>query len=232
MKSKIIFLLVALMFLPLGASLFSKEKEKKAPVVTITNPMGGQTSIRNLWMSGTISDPTITRAMIVVNGSAHEFDVKNGQFRYFLVLAPGENLIQVIAENEMGTGRDTVHLFARVPKRDVKVVMTWDTATDIDLHVVDPNKEECYYSHKRTKAGGELDHDDTDGFGPETFLLTNGPSGKYTVKVKYYGGRKGQTRVGIQVVLFEGTSKEERKDYYRILTKSGEFSEVCSFYVE
>ena len=209
-----------------------KPIKQRKPVVNILNPIGGQTSKRSLQVNGTISDPQIKRAIIIINGSANEFDVQNGRFSYFVVLAPGENLIQIVAENAFGVGRDNVCLFASVPKRDVKIVMTWDTATDIDLHVIDPTGEECYYQKRKTKSGGMLDKDDTDGFGPETFLMSNAIFGKYIVKVKYYGGKKGQTRVAIQSVLFEGTAKEQRKTYYRLLTKSGEFSEVCSFFVQ
>lgn len=206
--------------------------EKTKPTVTITAPAGGQSSERMVKVTGTISDAAIARGTIVINGSANEFDTRGGRFEYSVVLAPGENVISIVAENDAGVGRDAVVVYSNVPRRDVKVVMTWDTPTDIDLHVIDPNKEECFYSSKETKIGGQLDHDDTDGFGPETFMLSNAIEGTYVVKTKYYGGSAGQTRVKITVILFEGTPKEERKDYYRLLTRAGEFVEVCSFEVK
>lgn len=206
--------------------------EPQAPTVKITDPSGGQCSTRIVEVRGTISDRNISRAYIVINSSANMFDVANGQFKYSVVLAPGENIIQIIVENEHGVGRDTIAIYSQVPKRDVKILMTWDTATDIDLHVIDPSGEETYYSSKESQIGGQLDHDDTDGFGPETFMLSNAIDGKYIVKSKYYGGSAGQTRVKITVVLFEGTSQESRKDYYRLLSKKSEFVEVCSFHVQ
>ena len=211
--------------------LFASVEPEEPPVVRITTN-GGQFSERIVNVTGTISDRSITRAWIVINSSANPFDVAEGNFSYSVVLSPGENSIQVIAENRDGVGSDCVSIYSIVPKRDVKVVMTWDTPTDIDLHVVDPSGEETYYSSKESKIGGQLDRDDTDGFGPETFMLSNAIGGKYIVKTKYYGGSGGQTRVKITAVLFEGTPKESRNDYYRLLTSNGEFVEVCSFSVK
>lgn len=204
----------------------------EAPVVIISSPAGGQSSERIVNVTGTVSDTKIGRAHIVINSSANMFDVRDGNFSYSLVLAPGENVIQVIAENQYGTGSDTIVIYSKVPKRDVKVVMTWDTPTDIDLHVIDPHQEETFYSSKESKIGGQLDRDDTDGFGPETFTLSNAIEGSYIVKTKYYGGSAGQTLVKITVILFEGTPRESRENYFRILTTASEFVEVCSFVVQ
>ncbi|MBI4612072.1 MAG: DUF2135 domain-containing protein [Planctomycetes bacterium] len=208
-----------------------RAEERPFPTVRIATPKGGVSSERAVTVTGTIADPAISRATIVVNGSANPFDVSNGSFSYLLILAPGDNLIQVVAENETGVGRDAVAIHSVVPKRDVKVVMTWDTPTDIDLHVIDPAGEECFYSSPQSKIGGQLDHDDTDGFGPETFLLSNAIDGTYIVKTKYYGGEGGQTLVVISVILFEGTPDEHREEYRRLLTSEGEFVEVCAFHV-
>ncbi|WP_372365565.1 YfaP family protein [Candidatus Uabimicrobium sp. HlEnr_7] len=223
--------MIIITVLALSCVLYASEQQA-APTVTIKTPNGGQSSKRMVEVSGTISDTNISRAYIVINSSANLFDVSGGQFKYSVVLAPGENVIQILAENEGGLGRDTIVIHSQVPKRDVKILMTWDTATDIDLHVIDPSGEETYYSSKESKIGGQLDHDDTNGFGPETFMLSNAINGKYIVKSKYYGGSDGQTRVKITVVLFEGTSKESRIDYYRLLSKKSEFVEVCSFSVQ
>lgn len=224
--NKVIFFAIGILFSVL------LQAETQVPKVKITDPAGGQCSKRIVIIKGTISDTTITRAYIVINSSSNLFDVKNGIFSYSVVLAPGENIIQIIAENKHGIGRDSIAIYSQVTKRDVKIIMTWDTATDIDLHVIDPAGEETYYSSKESKIGGHLDHDDTDGFGPETFMLSNAIDGKYIVKSKYYGGSNGQTRVKITIVLFEGTSKESRKDYYRLLSKKSEFVEVTSFLVQ
>lgn len=73
---------------------------------------------------------------------------------------------------------------------DLRILVDWNhNDTDIDLHIVDPNLEECFYSHPNTKMGGQLSKDMTQGFGPEQFTLANAKKGDYYIKVKYYGDR-------------------------------------------
>ncbi|MDR2694150.1 MAG: AgmX/PglI C-terminal domain-containing protein [Chitinispirillales bacterium] len=86
---------------------------------------------------------------------------------------------------------------------DVRVVINWNmNSTDIDLHVVDPTGEECYYSHSATKIGGRISADVTNGYGPEQFLLKNAVKGKYRVYVNYYGDRQ-VTDAGPSTVMAE-----------------------------
>lgn len=69
----------------------------------------------------------------------------------------------------------------------LQISLSWDTATDQDLHVTDPSGTRIYYSNKRSSTGGELDRDDLDGFGPENIFWTqNAPDGTYKVQVHDY----------------------------------------------
>lgn len=109
-----------------------------------------------------------------------------GRFAQEIVLARGENTIWVDFEdaNNNVIGRtERITITADIPVMDIKVVLTWDSKTDLDLHVIDPNGEDCYFFHKRTEIGGSLDVDDVDGYGPETFTLENAIPGDYTVEV-------------------------------------------------
>lgn len=85
----------------------------------------------------------------------------------------------------------TAHFNTKYLKKltaDIRVLIDWNhNDTDIDLWVIDPNGEKCYYSHKETKIGGLMSEDMTRGFGPEQFLLKKALKGSYSVKVKYYG---------------------------------------------
>ncbi|MEP0480176.1 MAG: DUF2135 domain-containing protein, partial [Nonlabens sp.] len=73
---------------------------------------------------------------------------------------------------------------------DLRILVDWNhNDTDIDLHIVDPNLEECFYSHPTTKMGGQLSKDMTQGFGPEQYTLSQAKKGDYYIKVKYYGDR-------------------------------------------
>ncbi|CAK0889531.1 unnamed protein product [Prorocentrum cordatum] len=76
------------------------------------------------------------------------------------------------------------------------ITMSWLTdANDVDLHVVDPNGEECYYSNPSTSWGLRLYSDQTQGLGPEVVALQGRKPGSYTVGVKYFSaGAMGASR--------------------------------------
>src|SRR5690606_11423108 len=57
-------------------------------------------------------------------------------------------------------------------KTDLRVVLTWDADnTDIDLWVIDPVGEAVYYAQPRSKSGGHVSRDFTQGYGPEAFTI-------------------------------------------------------------
>jgi len=73
---------------------------------------------------------------------------------------------------------------------DLRIVVDWNKdETDIDLHIVEPGGEECYYSHRQSKAGGRMAEDFTQGYGPEEYQIKNARKGKYSIQVNYYGDR-------------------------------------------
>jgi len=86
---------------------------------------------------------------------------------------------------------------------DVQVTLTWDTATDQDLWVTDPEGEVIYYGNPASETGGELDRDDVDGFGPENVFWESGtaPAGEYKVEVDYFSG-SGVTNYTVLVQAF------------------------------
>ena len=70
----------------------------------------------------------------------------------------------------------------------VRIILNWNQMdTDIDLHVIEPTGEECYYGHVNTEAGARFSKDFTQGYGPEQYLLRNAVKGKYIIKTNYYG---------------------------------------------
>ncbi len=116
-----------------------------------------------------------------------------------------------------------------IPKEtfDVRIVVDWNhNDTDIDLHVIDPNKEECWYSHTKTKIGGRMSQDMTQGFGPEEFTLKNAIKGDYFVKIKYFGDRyqKVENPTFMKVTLYKyyGTKKETKEIKIIRLTNSSD----------
>lgn len=109
---------------------------------------------------------------------------------------------------------------------DVRIVIDWDMLdTDIDLWVIDPINEKCFYSHKKTRIGGKISDDFTRGYGPEEFRLKHAIEGQYIIKVNYYGSSK-QSLFGpvtLRTFLYTSysNSKEERKELSLQLKKAG-----------
>merc|ERR1712232_1082580 len=81
----------------------------------------------------------------------------------------------------------------RCPNFEVGLVvwLGWDTdKTDIDLHVMEPNGNEVYYSNPRSELGGHLSKDFTQGYGPEVYLLKKTIEGEFKVRAKYYASHQ------------------------------------------
>ncbi len=92
---------------------------------------------------------------------------------------------------------------------DIRVVINWNmNNTDIDLHVIDPNGETCFYGHKETAAGGRISNDITQGYGPEQFMLKKAIKGKYRIYVNYYGDSqvKAEGPSTVMVEIYTGYS--------------------------
>ncbi len=104
-----------------------------------------------------------------------------------------------------GQGGETVR-GVEVKVGDPQFTLIWDTDADLDLHVLEPGEpgekegKEIYWEEPKGRQGGELDVDNTKGFGPENIYWLRddpsgggkvkgpGPSGEYKWFVVYYGG--------------------------------------------
>jgi hypothetical protein len=75
---------------------------------------------------------------------------------------------------------------------EVQVQVSWNAASDVDLHVVEPGGEEIYYGNSASATGGQLDVDSNagcaiDGRQIENIRWTSGaPNGLYVVRVDYW----------------------------------------------
>ena len=77
------------------------------------------------------------------------------------------------------------------PDCDMRVVMSWDAdETDVDLHVTEPSGEEAFYGHRRTRSGGDVSKDITDGYGPEEYMLRKAPAGNYKIRAHYFASHQ------------------------------------------
>jgi len=70
---------------------------------------------------------------------------------------------------------------------DIRITVSWSSNNnDIDLWVVDPIGEKCYYQHRYTKIGGKISKDFTQGYGPEEFTIKRAKRGLYIVYLHYF----------------------------------------------
>lgn len=189
-------------------------------------------------LSGTIESGgvLINNLVITIENQIFETPVgEDGIFSKNVVLNNGINHIKfqtwgdnnldmcIMVPNNMETQDFTLNLVDNIP--NILVTLNWDTNdTDLDLYVIDPTGDYSAYYHKTTNDGGELDYDDTDGYGPEHWTLEqtdtvrygsaykvrihyysdhgNGPS-NYTVKLEWYDSNthnlKSTTYTGVLV---------------------------------
>ena len=102
---------------------------------------------------------------------------------------------------------------------DIRVVTNWNMqSTIIDLHVVDPNGEHCYYVHPNTAIGGRLSYHTIHDYGPIQFMLKKAIPGTYKVFVNYYSDSQ---------VKAEGPSTIMAEIYLRYADKTEQRQIVC-----
>jgi Ca-activated chloride channel homolog len=118
----------------------------------------------------------------------------------------------------------------------LRVVLTWDADnTDIDLWVVDPSGDKAVYSQPRTRTGGHMSRDFTQGYGPEVYTIRRPLPGTYIVLVNYFGDRR-QSLTGPVTLQLEfqtrfGSAGGERVAVTRRLGEGGETIEIGRFEV-
>jgi uncharacterized protein YfaP (DUF2135 family) len=218
--------LVLLLSAPLRAAL---------PRVIIVSPNGGFVTSPIVTVSGRVVGAGDNFATLVYNGIAQRVAIAaNGNFSAKLVVSYGDTLIEVRARNAAGVGIGRVSFFANVPKTAMKVVLVWDSdKTDMDLWVTGPDGEKVFYGNKTGSAGGQLDIDVTDGYGPETFTHAAPQAGTWQIQVQNFSPRDAPvTTMRVHLVLFEGTDREERHTWDVISFRAGEVINVGSFVLD
>jgi len=157
-------------------------------------------------------------------GLAGQWDGRFGEFRKILGIEY-QHLLRRIAAGELKTSvadfaKDRLTTVASefpIGRADVLVMITWNTDnTDVDLHVIEPNKEDCHYAHRVTSNGGRITQDVTQGYGPEMYTIASAPSGTYQVQAHYFASdqNRASTRTKVQATVFEdwGTSNQRVTD--------------------
>lgn len=112
----------------------------------------------------------------------------------------------------------------------LKVTLLWDFMGDIDLHIMQPNGQEIYYSNKRdSSTGGFLDVDNLVGGAgaAENIFWQTAPGGEYKVDIKYYSGG---AQLGVcTVVVFQ---QNQAPRVYKVeMNRVGERKNVTKVFV-
>lgn len=88
----------------------------------------------------------------------------------------------------------------RLGTGSLQISLSWNTATDQDLHVEEPGGEVISFRNDFSLSGGQLDRDDIDGFGPENiFWLDDAPDGEYKVQVDDYNSSSTENTVYVTI---------------------------------
>lgn len=109
----------------------------------------------------------------------------------------------------------------------LRVTLAWETdGNDVDLHVVDPAGEACFYGHRQTRSGLELYDDLTRGLGPEVIRASKLPKGRYIVGVKYFSA--GPMGVSRGLVIVEQAGQPPRVEPFRLVEGGGDVRYVTA----
>eukprot|EP01122_Echinamoeba_exundans_P007381 TRINITY_DN225_c0_g3_i1.p1 TRINITY_DN225_c0_g3~~TRINITY_DN225_c0_g3_i1.p1 ORF type:complete len:1227 (+),score=276.64 TRINITY_DN225_c0_g3_i1:54-3734(+) len=99
---------------------------------------------------------------------------------------------------------------------DLRISMGWDTDnTDFDLHVVEPNGEECYFGHRDTRAGGMMSRDFRGGYGPEEYMLKKAFPGEFRAWTNYFAMHSATLTGPSSIILkiFVNWGRESQQEY-------------------
>jgi uncharacterized protein YfaP (DUF2135 family) len=209
----------------------------QARINIVSHQNGDTVNTRIITLTGRISSSEVfvTRLDIWVNNTKFPADVaQDGTFTQEVSLDAGRNRLRFDAwagqiNQKVPTNMDAEFFWLTLEPPDLavmQVTLTWNKAdTDVDLYVIDPTGDFSFYQHMNTASGGELDVDDTDGYGPEHWTLTRNDTIQwgqpYRIRAHYYNDRgTGGTLFTVKLKLYEGTSQESERAFSGYLRAS------------
>ena len=105
------------------------------------------------------------------------------------MITPGPAMATASASPDSARGASSIRGVA-VKVGDPQFTLIWNTdGVDLDLHVLEPSGKEIYWEEPKGIQGGELDVDNTKGFGPENVYWMVESQGPGYEKVKGPGPR-------------------------------------------
>jgi hypothetical protein len=187
---------------------------------------------QSVLVSGQITNLLLSQIFIDVNGALRPVSVDHGTFQSRVGLLPGQNRIQAsLGRHGLGliAASQAVRIAAVIPSSDIWSELTWEGYGDIDLHLVQPDGEECWYSNRITRTGATLDYDNTVKDGPEHITLPNATPGPYRVTVVYFAASSAPPRKVPWMVILSLRNDAVRRTYSGVLENVGEAQTVAEF---
>lgn len=177
-------------------------------------------------------------------GGAYEIELSAADFVFFATLGQDVRrasltlvIVPRIAPSEsnpqggFGQALRVPCTVQQVGTGDLQISLSWDTESDVDLHLIEPDSEEIFYGEMRSDDGGELDLDSNAGCDIDhvkneniTYQGAVPEQGHYIVRVDYWAACEaaGTTNFVVTVTIrgeaqvFEGSfvrSDQDHGDY-------------------
>lgn len=173
-----------------------------------------------------------------------KWDQRFGEFTYIIALdyirflkSLNKNKINDVFASYINTRLDELASLYNTEAYELMITIDWNTDfTDIDLHVIEPTREECYYSHPKTKIGGQLTKDVTQGYGPEMYVLKKAKPGKYKIKAKYYSSNINRTSTPTKVYarIYQNWGTQSEKVFTKTVTlkENSQMNDIIEIEIE
>lgn len=213
-----------------GAVAEGRVTVERSGKIVVTQPSTAAVATRGSIMTGTYEGASCPAGVISVNGFLQQFTVTGdkGQFGEKIVLRPGKNHLAV----QIGELYSTLAVEGTFRPAKLLATLVWDTdQTDIDLYVAEPTHCVVWYQNKSPLGDhGNLDVDQTRGFGPENYSigLAGGviAPGDYRIAVHFFSDQRQHPHVydgvrrtewAVRILTDEGRPEQRRKTCYGIL---------------
>lgn len=138
----------------------------------------------------------LTGVLVINDSISQEIDIDSlGLFSTAAILPRRTNTLEVkVYDNPVSShsASDRITVFFTGDFPALRATLTWDGYGDLDLHMIDPAGNECYFLNPSV-GGMVLDVDNVNGFGPENISVVNQVTGIYTVFVENFGSITGLT---------------------------------------
>ncbi len=191
MKTTLIVMAVTCALLPGAAA------AQTAHVVHIEEPHAGVVEGPIVSFHARVVGPAVRHATLVVNGSAYDVPVEQGNVTQQIIALPGQNRVALMVEHGGRVTTESLTFRYDGPAAEMIVLLTWPSEGEIiDLWVREPGGETCKWDHRSTEAGGQLLDFSSDaiGFGSQAYTLTRVSAGAFRLKIHYWGAHADDDR--------------------------------------